>query len=503
MKNSLKLFYFLILSSIQLISAQEDEMIFENPTEFQTIMPFYGEQCGTHSPPPKKRDLNLTGAEIGSNPTFATSNTQYVLNVKVHFISNNVPVADQQNKALDIVGSLNVNYNQANIFFKYKGYDNISNPALLDFNAANINPLFTLSTPDAIHIFISDTFNGQSPTSQGTNGICITRMANFGGGFNIYDKFIVIRKDQIPVLNSSNPSSIDFKYYTLAHEMGHYLGLYHTHTQWKMVGGQLAEANDAECALEENYDGSQWSTLGDRIQDTNPDRSIRKYMSGSAMYNSNCTIRPQGWQANATCSTSVNFSLFNPSINNIMAYYNTCRTGFTQGQYTYMRNFITDESVPNRFLNTKMNTVDALYLAFDGGYAGGHQGTPPPSSPPRFQKGFDYEFVGCGQTTPTVMQSYGIHQIPTGHPYLTSIKITQVSTTDTQNCNYPMPSSFNGGEVITFDAMLYGGDYEVKKLNSQEIQNENLINTLPNGHHIIKKYLNDGQVLESNIIKNK
>ncbi|MBQ0740413.1 hypothetical protein J9332_39660, partial [Aquimarina celericrescens] len=98
----------------------------------------------------------------------------------------------------------------------------------------------------------SDTFNGQSPTSQGTNGICITRMANFGSGFNIYDKFIVIRKDQIPVLNSSAPSNIDFKYYTLAHEMGHYLGLYHTHTQWKMVGGQLEEANDAECGLEEN-----------------------------------------------------------------------------------------------------------------------------------------------------------------------------------------------------------------------------------------------------------
>jgi hypothetical protein len=293
---------FVMLLNFSLINAQQI-----------LVPPILGEQCGSA---PLQSVLNLGNPQdTATYRTPPSTSTQYVLNVRIHYINNNIPIIEQENKALDMVASLNLAFNQANIFFKFIGYDNISNPDYLTITNTNREALYPIDTEN-IEIYIPDV---------------VLSASTFGATFywedplnnQITRAMIAIRRDRIPVVNTTSQTNLSQSEYTLVHEMGHYLGLYHTHQLWKLTPstGVYTAVSDNTCRIEENLDNSQWSYLGDLIQDTNPDRTSKYWNIGLTqvpMYNADCTLNTAGYHGNATCNTSINLSLFNPPISNIM-----------------------------------------------------------------------------------------------------------------------------------------------------------------------------------------
>lgn len=313
--------------------------------------------------------------------SFIVNQIKYVFNVKVHYIANNVPVAEQETKALDMVGVLNLNFNPAEIYFKYSGFDNINNTSYLNIDLTTFQSFYTANT-SFIDIYVTDMVEN-NPLVWGTTFAVST---NFG----MKRKAIAIRKDKIPNYANIAPNNLELGSNTLAHEVGHYLGLEHTHQRWEIIPNAtnpsaplyIARADgdvNSNCVIkDENLNNSEATIKGDFIADTAPDRPWQKYKVSDSnlitQYNSaNCVIAQSNWQLGpmeGCAANTINFNpsngaVFNPPINNIMAYYQLCSQSFTQGQYDRMRAFInTNLNTTNQFLIVKQNTVASLYQPF-------------------------------------------------------------------------------------------------------------------------------------------
>ena len=471
-----------------------------------------GGECGTSAEGPVFR---FNSSQL-NQARFAVNLEKYVFNVKVHYIANNIPTNEQELKALDLVGALNLYFNQANIYFKYQGYDNISDALYLDITSSNIGTLYPANTNN-IEIYICDFISGGT----GTAGITYS----WAIGNTISRKVIALRKEFMPVFSSPTPTLSDFKNFTAIHEVGHYLGLYHTHQQWKYnSSGVLVPEIDGSvtnivCGIEENLDNSQSSTFGDLIPDTNPDRIQYKYWGTSAAYYSNCTIYTPGYQPNAVCGTSINLTQFNPPMNNIMAYYHQCRTGFSQGQQNYMRAFI-DANTDGGFLTNQLNpngiaclyepyaqipTIGDIVSITDDGISNGMSIVCRYLSgyTYKYQKGFNYIFNTYGDVT-----NHAVNEIPSYPDYGTFV-ISQLNTT------YEHPFGFvcyRGAKVCQLEAMEGGKIYTTSNLGSnvftetnltpQDLENPNLINNLPNQtYNIIVKETVTGETKTETIYK--
>ena len=85
-------------------------------------------------------------------------------------------------------------------------------------------------------------------------------------------------------------------------------------------------------------------------------------------------------------------------MNNIMAYYHLCRTGFSTGQRNYMRSFI-DANTNGGFLTNQLNDqgINSLYEPFAIVGVGGTQGG---SSTIAYSKGFFKSFSICFRSWP-------------------------------------------------------------------------------------------------------
>lgn len=470
--------------------------------------------CGTEPVGPIKR---YTNTEL-SSARHTSNNVKYVFNVKAHFIANIVPESEQELKALDLVGALNLYFNSANIFFKYKGYNNINDSSFLDISGNNITTLSnSYGNSNQIDVFICEKINSNVNTA----GTTYTWTNSSTG--EISKKVIALRYDFLPIFNSLNPTRSDFKYYTSVHEMGHYLGLYHPHQRWKYnASNELIPVRDnvTDCeALEENLDNSQWDILGDFIQDTNPDRVQKQY--GLNYYTNNCSIFWGNYQDNS-CGNSINQTLFNPSTDNIMAYYHSCRSGFSSNQYDFMRAFIADES-DGGFLTSKLNTVESLYQPFEiinvegdvayvtDNVAGDGMATVCRGilRRHRFQKGFDYSFSGTTKPDPSSTKKNEIPLIE-NNTYAFDVTIHQIDNNKKETieviCTRDLvckEEAYTGGKKTT-TSNLGGGEVTVKILSSQEVSDPDLIKNLePQKYHIIKKTTESGATFQKTIYKNE
>jgi hypothetical protein len=114
---------------------------------------------------------------------------------------------------------------------------------------------------------------------------------------------------------------------TVSHEMGHCLGLLHTHHGM----GSCEDENYTDPCTGITYIGGN-ETDNDYISDTPPDPGI------GTKVNKECE-----WNGQNSCGVSGNF---NPLINNIMSYtYFECRTSFTEGQISKMHALVWPEVV--------------------------------------------------------------------------------------------------------------------------------------------------------------
>ncbi|OAV44596.1 zinc-dependent metalloprotease [Lewinella sp. 4G2] len=112
---------------------------------------------------------------------------------------------------------------------------------------------------------------------------------------------------------------------TLSHEIGHYLGLYHTHGK-----------SNCEDLTDELVDGSNCDFTGDDICDTPADPNLRGPGCSASEIGGNCQYTGTRRDANGAA--------YQPLTDNIMSYAPSfCRDAFTNGQYDRM-DFYLNES---------------------------------------------------------------------------------------------------------------------------------------------------------------
>jgi hypothetical protein len=310
-------------------------------------------ECKTLSPPPPSwifnKTLKFTQATI----------INYRLNIFVHIIRSSNGVGLGTSILPTITSSLNSFYQNSGVQFNLMGSDFIDNDYYyLSLDDTKINQLFGINSHcNAIDIYVT----GES-TQWGYAGVA----------------------QGIP----AKAYLIHGSYYTttsLPHEMGHCLGLYHTHHGTVNEGG--GDIN--QCP--ELVNGTNSTTCGDYISDTPAD--------------------PNAWSSNSCVyigtGHDANNQLYSPSTSNIMSYaYKPCRTTLTANQIDRIQNYMINSQI---LQNTVVSTLS---------------GAP----------------VLC------TSDSYSINVIPSGCTisWNQSANITQVSAGDPNPCVFQKYSNGNG-----------------------------------------------------------
>ena len=492
-------------------------VMFSQQNEYLVPMDISGE-CAV---PILEKQINFTPTQL-NNAKMAVSGENYFFNVKVHYLDNIIDPSEQEMKALDIVGILNYKFNNNGIFFKYRGYDNTNSDSNYDYSIIgdDANELYYLkdyvATDQNIDIFICNGFPNQYTTG-------VTWSWSYPSSGLVADKIIFLRFDYIPIFNNASPTNADMKYQTLPHEMGHYLGLYHPHQRWKYdSNGNLITVGDSYqgCdAIEENLDGSEATIYGDLLADTNPDRVKSRYNLG---YYTNCSLNWSGYHDDA-CGNHIDQNLFNPSMDNVMAYYHYCRAGFSPEQKDRMRAFINQYN-SGGFLTNELTTVESLYEPYETANPVPYQilytsqqdlapGVPLYQTyyhyKNKFQKGFDYDFYAY-EPNPnssniifTYLFSKQIFERPVTDETHLGIRINQIGTDVVIYENRPNPvpgPTVTSSTIISSD--INTNNQTTRNLNEQEANDPNLYQNLESQKlHIIIKNLDNGEQDVKQIIK--
>ncbi len=425
---------------------------------------------------------------------------------------------------LESIALLNITFNPNNIFFKYRGYeeiDSLSNVIQEEYNGScstvtsNGSPVIdpngfgTLSRcqfsefwefirtnngerEDAINIYIpyeTDDFAGVA-RSIGTNQILV------------------------PTINICNSIFI--------HEMGHALGLRHTHTSYNSSTGcerVTRNPNDA------SYNAT---TAGDRVADTaavpdfineycffdDPTATCNSTTGLSRFYidENNCTYIG----ANTDCD-GVFYRINSEDVRNYMSYSDRdCFDYFSPGQGIRMQETIESDSD----LRAATTDVASLYEPYAGEYYDGTGLYDAIRHTPLFQPGFIYEFYSCRGDYPQPADyddiSFDVNTTPgyriaaTESNYFTithrggySFRIVHPSLgEDSRRCYTTTSLKPTGGTIIQFQDNVFNNNVVITPQDSIQINNENLIQNLQPGLYKIDKEFPDGTIEEQVISKN-
>ena len=274
-----------------------------------------------------------------------TNQPQFVSNLVrgyFHVFSNDdgTQIAATSTQISNEFTSLLASYAADNTCFLFAGIDNYNSTALnQNFNADNDpagTALAPYQVPGCINIFYMRKINGNNNACNppcGYGGIAL-------GG--IPGTFFLVATGNIGPGN------------TIGHEMGHSLGLLHT---FEKVYGY------------ENINGSNSSTAGDKVTDTNADPFA---YNGNACYStntSNCSYT-------GTCQDPNGATNFSPPYSNLMAYWwvgnsgGTCVVNptATNGQFTRVNSFIATNSAlincssPSNLTLSGVNVSSGYYM---------------------------------------------------------------------------------------------------------------------------------------------
>lgn len=214
--------------------------------------------------------------------------TGKTIQVFIHVVANSSGIGGLSQTQIDnAMLELETAYEPANICFEIIGSDRINNSQYVPFSGSQFSNLM-----------------GENPHSNAID-IYLLPQGNWGG-----------RADGIPGIAFAIDGNLA-ETPVMAHEMGHCLGAYHTHS------GRGCGDN-ANC--QEAVNGSNCTDCGDRVCDTPADPCL------SGLINSSC---------NYTGS-----STFSPDLTNIMSYTRpTCMDHLTMGQFDRIHTVIDNSSM--------------------------------------------------------------------------------------------------------------------------------------------------------------
>jgi len=418
--------------------------------------------------------ISIDNPDFVKNDNYASqqnseNETQYVFNVYFHVINktNGTRVVEiGEDQIMDAVALLNANFNQYSIFFKFTGYGSINDSDWTTINGPS--EFIALQTyakengyykNEAFNVFICEDLVDRSGMAMKPGTVSL-----------IEDKYL---------LSSS-----------LLHEVAHNFLIHHIYLY----------AGTPYC---EYVNGSNSATRGDKITDTNASHVLDANGLDNIQGNADDEVVYHGGTQfsynNPNNKLDCNDELYQDvQIANYMSSnsYFGVRNSFTEGQGVRMRESIVNYS--NTIYSDVQNSISSLYQPYVGNYAGVNPNSNT-ATPLKFQKGFDYQFVYCNKTH-VVKKQCSVNEIPIGHPYHTSIKILQVSSVNTENCNIPRPEAYNGGQIIS-SSNMYFDNYSIEEINAEEIQDADLIDNLNDGFYIIKTNYKNGETMQETIYK--
>jgi len=425
-----------------------------------------------------------------TNTTYDAT-TKYVFNVKFHVVYNDngttrtnslgepgIPIGFDE--IMNAIRDLNVAFNQFNIYFKYRGFDQINDTNFLELETnEEMNDLRSMySTQNCINLFIvNGTVNGAVARTQ------------------FLDDNWFIRK------------------WTLCHELGHFFGLQHVFASYNGVCENAPRFSDEI--------GFNANTAGDGIVDTHAwgntleNNFIDCNYVGGAVDCDNRAIMP------VILTTENNFYIDGPPRNNFLAiepYYTNCQPIFTPGQGRRMRSAITGYWAAS--FAALMTSVESLYEPFEVIGFGGNRIISVHDNGDgsgfvcrdlkikhRFQKGFDYVFPDNDGVTDLI--NWNPDQVPenSNHYFNYTVIINQIDPAnamtillDTRGQHCEFEEFVSGQDVITD----YLGSYvfTVEEWDSLKVQDPNLYDYLQkNKYHIIKKVTDKGTIYQVTIYK--
>lgn len=453
-------------------------------------------------------DFGSTSLECATPDYTGTSSCPYSYSIDPQFLASFEPVVFNvfywginkddgtseapmtEELALASVATLNIFYNQYNIFFKYRGIDYI-----------NSNRFYTVSKFPSDDCYVGNLWpfvaenNNQYKKTNAFN-VYVAKGSNFGGVAQWYNRVNLIMKT-----SNIDGSSSD----TLIHEVGHCLNLQHTRSSLEHT---TRDVNDEYFNA---YD------KGDRVYDTAANEDL--YHDGNYTYiDENCEYIP-GFESD---NEGFAYEIFPEDVSNSMSNAYKCQDGhFSVGQAIRIRESIDCDKF-GEFAAVE-TTIASLYEPYQGEY---YLGGPalPEESKPLFQPGFDYSFIECRCSTndnsncsqPTAYEDisfqnlhtiisayskYDTHYINMTHPNHTAILIDQLDIGQTRKCYDNYNYSPMGGSITKFNDNVFNTNVTITPQDSISINHPSLINNLQNGLYKIEKNYIDGTTQETVIIK--
>lgn len=406
-----------------------------------------------------------------------------------------------ENRFLECIKILNIQFNQYHIYFKYTGFrvETTAAQTLANFSGDNWTAFDTYREPNAMNFYVLNTnFNSD------------TQNRAIGG------------TEVILPINNLVPQNSGFLYYSLVHSVAHNLSLYHTYevgSHFLDIPGneQIIAATQCERVNRipnDNPNIYNADIAGDEVTDTEAQPLLSGSCSSGYAYdpnNQNCYQEPY----------SDDIIVGNFMSNSVFFY--DC-WDFSQGQITRMRNYIRNNTTNYGYLlgtDSARTDVAALYEPFDAQVIqgdivstedqpdnGGAWVCRSQKLRLRFQPGFKQTFHGVtnGPITQIQDQQFNYdnsfdHGIGVEIPSISNNIIEGIgviSSITSLSCGF---ESYVSGTVYS-TAVLGSMNITVKELNEIEAKDPELYNKLMEQYYyILKKITASGAKTEQTFYK--
>ncbi|MBX2827520.1 MAG: hypothetical protein KTR22_05125 [Flavobacteriaceae bacterium] len=398
----------------------------------------------------------------------------------------NPPTFTEEHVLMNIA-KLNMEYNQYNIFFKLKGWDNTSYTSTARYTNSSVLAIWftALSNgwydPQAFNFYVPYSFDmgsGQALTYGST------------------------------VAGTHHWSFQDPARTTILHEIAHNFDIYHTRYQFAHASGCERVTRDP---ADPNYNAN---TNGDCGITT---AAVPEMQVGDVDLDE-CRYIGEGQDCGGN-----DYEIFEPDVRNIMGSRSAgCYDRFTVGQAIRMREYIGAD--PDAIFGPVTTTLAALYEPYKGEYI--EYASDPNNDPPLFQPGFEYYFweCECQEQTPCIdpapyedtsfsytntsvlhIQKDESDYSSITHPNHTAIAIKHPHADfwpQPRKCfdNWQTPPII-GGTITLFRDGVFNSNVTITPQDSLQMNDSNLIPNLDPGLYTIKKNKGDGSVEETNILK--